>query len=577
MKKQDISVGSLVGMIESGELQLPEIQRRYVWRGPRVRDLVDSLYRGYPSGSILVWETEQDIPTRKMGVDQGKTPFAGRKLLLDGQQRLTSLTAVLKGHQVAVRGRKKPIDILFNIDHPEGAPTEMIEVLTDEDSPVLELDIDEEGADEGEDEGDELDLQERLKLRTFVVASKAMAQLPNWVSVSRVFSDDGDTEILKRAGIKSFDDSRYKRYVERLGRLRAIRNYMYVMHVLERDYSYEEVAEIFVRVNSLGVKLRSSDLALAQITARWPKSLQLLEAFQAECEEKWFTLDLGLLVRSMVVFASQQCKFNSVANIKIERLQKGWDTAKDGLRFAINFLASNAGIEDESLLSSPFLMIPLAVLSQLRKNKLSAAESRGLLYWLHASNARGRYSRGSSETLLNEDLAILFRDGGAEDLLEPLKRQFGRLDIETGDLAGRGERNPLFALAFLALKAAGAKDWQSGLGISLKHKGKLHYIEYHHIFPKALLKKAGYEQGQINEIANMAFISGDTNRKLSDTAPADYFPGVIKRRGEEALRSQAIPLDAKLLRVENFPKFLQARRELLATAIDGYINAALSP
>src|SRR2546425_13098321 len=113
MKKQDISVGSLVGMIESGELQLPEIQRRYVWRGPRVRDLLDSLYRGYPSGSILVWETEQDIPTRKMGVDQRTTPFEGRKLLLDGQQRLTSLTAVLKGQQVSVRGRKKPIDILF--------------------------------------------------------------------------------------------------------------------------------------------------------------------------------------------------------------------------------------------------------------------------------------------------------------------------------------------------------------------------------------------------------------------------------------------------------------------------------
>jgi hypothetical protein len=574
MKKQDISVGSLVGMIESGELQLPEIQRRYVWRGPRVRDLLDSLYRGYPSGSILVWETEQDIPTRKMGVDQGKTPFAGRKLLLDGQQRLTSLTAVLKGHQVSVRGRKKPIDILFNIDHPEGAPTEMIEVLTDEESPVLELDIEEEGVEE-EDEGDGLDLQERLKLRTFVVASKAMAQLPNWVSVSRVFTEDGDTEILKRAGINSFDDPRYKRYVGRLGRLRSIRNYMYVMHVLERDYSYEEVAEIFVRVNSLGVKLRSSDLALAQITARWPKSLQLLEEFQGECEEKWFTLDLGLLVRSMVVFASHQCKFNSVAGIKIERLKKGWDTAKDGLRFAINFLASNAGIEDESLLSSPFLMVPLAVLSQLRRNKLSAAESRGLLYWLHAANARGRYSRGSSETLLNEDLAILFKDGAAKDLLEPLKRQFGRLDIETGDLAGRGERNPLFALAFLALKAQGAKDWQSGLGISLKHKGKLHYIEYHHIFPKALLKKAGYEQGQINEIANMAFISGDTNRKLSDTAPADYFPSVIKRRGQEALRSQAIPLDPKLLRVENYPTFLEARRELLAKAIDGYIDSAL--
>src|SRR5437016_11713298 len=137
MAKIDTTVAKLVDMIKDGDLRLPEMQRRYVWPGTRVRDLLDSLYRGYPSGSILVWETEQDIVTRKMSVDQGTTPFAGRKLLLDGQQRLTSLTAVLKGQQVSVRGRKKPIDILFNIDHPEGAPTEMIEVLTDEDSPVL--------------------------------------------------------------------------------------------------------------------------------------------------------------------------------------------------------------------------------------------------------------------------------------------------------------------------------------------------------------------------------------------------------------------------------------------------------
>jgi len=110
MKKQDISVESLVRMIESGELQLPEIQRRYVWRGPRVRDLLDSLYRGYPSGSILVWETDLDVPTQPMGVVQAPTAFAGRKLLLDGQQRLTSLTAVLRGEPIAVRGRKKPIN-----------------------------------------------------------------------------------------------------------------------------------------------------------------------------------------------------------------------------------------------------------------------------------------------------------------------------------------------------------------------------------------------------------------------------------------------------------------------------------
>src|SRR2546421_9954950 len=97
MGKVDTTVNDLVGMIERGELRLPEMQRRYVWRAPRVRDLLDSLYRGYPSGSILVWETDQEQPTRDMQVDQQQSPFAGHKLLLDGQQRLTSLCAILRG------------------------------------------------------------------------------------------------------------------------------------------------------------------------------------------------------------------------------------------------------------------------------------------------------------------------------------------------------------------------------------------------------------------------------------------------------------------------------------------------
>src|SRR5438552_7898908 len=117
MKKQDISVGSLVAMIESGELQLPEIQRRYVWRGPRVRDLLDSLYRGYPSGTVLVWETDQEQPARDLAIAQAQSVFT-QKLLLDGQQRLTSLSAVIRGEPIKVRNRKREIQIAFNLDHP---------------------------------------------------------------------------------------------------------------------------------------------------------------------------------------------------------------------------------------------------------------------------------------------------------------------------------------------------------------------------------------------------------------------------------------------------------------------------
>ena len=195
MGKSDETVEELVGKIERGELRLPEMQRRYVWRSPRVRDLLDSLYREYPSGAILVWETDEDVPLQEFAIEQQGNPYQNTQLLLDGQQRLTSLLAVIRGEPVRVRGRRKPIELLFNLEHPE--------------QPSIVTEVNEEGEDEeGEEEliGDELDsssdeLQKRLDRMTFVVATKKLEQLPHWVKVSEVFrSDTGQTPFLFMGG-----------------------------------------------------------------------------------------------------------------------------------------------------------------------------------------------------------------------------------------------------------------------------------------------------------------------------------------------------------------------------------------
>ncbi|HYD33555.1 MAG TPA: DUF262 domain-containing protein, partial [Methylophilaceae bacterium] len=568
MQQQNIPISTLVDMYKRGELRLPEIQRHYVWQGTRVRDLLDSLYRGYPSGSILMWETDEPVPTRDFAISQDTTAFAGRKLLLDGQQRLTSLTAVVNGEPVSVRGRKRPIDILFNLEHPDGPPTEVVEVESDELSLVTPEDEVEEESDENGD--GEAGLQEKLNRRTFVVASKSLLSLPQWISVSEVFKNANDAEILEKAGIESFKDPRYQKYSDRLKKRRAIRDYNYVVHVLERNMSYEEVTEIFVRVNSLGAKLRSSDLALAQMTSRWQNLLKELEAFQDECEQNWFTIELGQLVRAIVVFATKQCLFRSVATTPVDALKAGWEEAKEGLRFAINFLRTNAGIEDETLLSSPMFIHALAAVSRVKDNKLTADEQHKLLHWLLVANARGRYSRGSTETLLNEDLNIIFRRDDLGALMEPLKRQFGRLHIEPGDLVGRGANSPLFSLSYLALKASGAKDWYSGLGLSLTHQGKLHFIQWHHVIPKSLLK-ADYETGEINEIANMAFITGQTNRRISNKEATTYLADIITSQGAQALESQCVPTNSELWSVDRYRDFLDYRRKALAERMNNFI------
>jgi len=299
----------------------------------------------------------------------------------------------------------------------------------------------------------------------------------------------------------------------------------------------------------------------------------LFEEFIDECETNWFTLDLGLIVRTIVVYATNQSRFRTVGSITRAQLEEGWRKAKDGLRFAINFLRSNAGIEDESLLSSPLLMIPIAVLSTVRKEELSNEDERNLLRWLYVANARGHYST-SSETTLDADLSLIFNGKGPESLIPILESQFGRLHIEPQDFVGRGTRSALFSLTYLALKHDGAKDWFTGLGLSLTHQGNYHFIQFHHVFPKSLLQADGYEKSEINEIANMAFITGRTNRRISNKLPTEYFPSIVGRRGEEALRDQRIPMDTKLWEMENYRSFLEARRKALADLLNRFIDGA---
>lgn len=570
MAKAEASVEELVSMIERGELRLPEMQRQYVWRSTRVRDLLDSLYRGYPSGAILLWETDEAVPLRAFAVSQGANPYQSIRLLLDGQQRLTSLSAVIRGESVSVRGRSKPIDLLFNLEHPDH-----LAVVTE---------VDDDGGDEDEQDddggmvGDEADstedeLLKRFNNMTFVVATRKLEQLPYWIRVSEVFRTESDAAFLKRAGVVGFDDSRYEKYSQRLARLRSIRKYVYRMDVLERTLSYDEVTEIFVRVNSLGAKLRSSDLALAQITAKWRSSLKVFLDFQAECAKVGFDLDLGLHLKNLMAFATGQSRFLTVGSLTVEMLQRAWKDACKGLHFALNFLRHNVGIDGPALLSSPFLLVVVAFLGHSRQYVLNSEDERQLRYWVLAANAKGRFSRGSSETILDQDLATIRQGGTIATLIDRLRLQFGRLDITAEELEGRNQRSALFKTMFLAFRAAGAKDWRSGLAIALDHSGAQHRLQFHHIFPKAVLKNS-YTPREADDIANFAFISGKTNREIGDKTPSVYLPALMAQMGESIFSAQSIPVVTELLELDNYRLFLAERRRRIAVALNQFIGTA---
>lgn len=562
MPKTDISVRELVDKVQHSDLTLPEMQRRYVWTGTRVRDLLDSLYRSYPSGTILVWETDDSIDTRNLSVATNGSPTTSQRLLLlDGQQRLTSLTAVLNGQPILVRNRKKPIDILFNLEHPDGPPAEVDEVYENENVEIASEDSQE----------TQRDLQEELKKRTFVVSSPGLRNDPHWINVSDIFTKT-DKDILKPLGINS-DDEIWEKYSERLKKVRAIKDYQYVMQVLQKNMSYEEVTEIFVRVNSLGAKLRSSDLALAQITSKWRGFMNLLEDFANEFGDDSEYVAEWVAVRMLTVFATKQSKFKSISHVSKENLEKAWDQAKDGMRFAINFLKNNARIESLSHISASMLIIPIAVYAALKNEELSPTEEKRLLKWFYYAHMRGHYGMGSSESILNSDLTVLYKTGDLDDLLKNLVSHVKQLEVTPEELARKNTNSPFFTMLYYILKQNGAKDWFTGLRISEKSIGLSHAIQYHHIFPKSLLQKIGVDSQEINEISNLAFIGGKTNRQITNKEPINYLDKeVVAKSGEEALISQLIPLDKKMWEIDNYQEFLNYRRKAIGDAINEFMK-----
>ena len=189
MRDNNESVRELVKQVRSGRIRLPEIQRKYVWKPEKVRALVDSIYKGYPSGSILLWETDQDINLRPDATAQstsGSFPY----LLLDGQQRLKSLAAVLEGDPP---GDDEFVpEIYFNLDHPE-KPSDPD---TDEDEP----------------EGTEAD-DTVADHRVFQLKNPAVERNPNWISVTKLFKED-PFKVLPNHSIFP-DDPNYEKFLKR--------------------------------------------------------------------------------------------------------------------------------------------------------------------------------------------------------------------------------------------------------------------------------------------------------------------------------------------------------------------------
>jgi hypothetical protein len=521
MRTTTAEIRTLIDKIDRDELRLPEIQRGYVWKPPKVAGLIDSLYRQYPTGSLLFWETDEEVIERDSSIDGPNVkPLAKPQYLIDGQQRLTSLHRVFKGHEGA--------QIVFNIESEK-----------------------------------------------FQNQSAATKKDPRWIRVCDVLGDAADLFTLVEQLQERLPDFDRKDMHSRLEKLRKIGDYSYWIEIVE-NLPYEAVADIFVRVNSRGVTLRSVDLALATLSARW--RVGVIEKLDNEAQ-KWGdagyrALDVPFLARCLAALSTDAGGFRGFASATPAALEDAWGETQRGVHHLVQLLKNNANVATSELLPSNYPLVPLvAYLGSRPDESLDTEKANALIYWLLGAFIQARYS-SATETVLGQDLAAI-RSGEALTRLFRNLRLFGqRLVVTSDSLAGRTERSPYLLLSYLAAKRSGAKDWWHGVDIGMDAQGN-YKLEYHHVHPRATLRNQ-YSKNEINDLANFAFISSKANKKISDRQPAQYFREI----GDDQLEAHLIPRDESFRTPDRYEDFIRARRELLADAmtevLDSFAPASLT-
>jgi hypothetical protein len=533
-----VKVSDILNQIEGGSMALPQFQRGYVWNREQVRGVMQSLYRGWPIGSLLAWITSADTAEARGGQN---LPPGSVKLLLDGQQRITTLYGI-------IRGTPPPF-----FDGNAAAFTGLYFHLDDE---VFEF-----------------------------YRHNRMDGNPLWVNVTELMQMGVGRAIGNLYGNEAARDD-FQTYINRLTAIDAIKQVdLHVEEVTGRDKTVDVVVEIFNLVNSGGTKLSKGDLALARIAAGWPEARDELRARLSKWRDAGFNFEMDWLLRNVNTIVTGEALFSALRDADTQTVSDGLERAERSIDTLLNLISSRLGLDHDRVLGGRYAFPVMSRFLHQNRGDLTDYHQQGkLLYWYVHSFLWGRYA-GSTETIINQDLATLEGtksvDGAAdgadplERLIDQLRRSRGDLTVREGDFSGWSQGARFYPLLYLLTRVWGARDWGNGNALSMHLLGKFSSLQLHHIFPKAYLYKNGYDKTEVNALANFAFLTAKTNQELSDKPPHEYF-GEVKERQPGALESQWVPMDRDLWRVENYREFLAARRQLLADAANRLLEDLLA-
>jgi len=525
-----MKIGTILDNVDSGSLALPTFQRGFVWNRDQVRGFMDSLYRRHPVGSLLVWETATgEVDTR------GDAPSAPGvvRLLLDGQQRITTLYALARGRPPAFfDGNVKTLTgLYFHLESEEFA---------------------------------------------FYQPSRMRGD-PLWINVTDLIQRGVWPILLPLQSIQNLQGD-ITEYGNRLNALAIISDIeLHIDQVTGEDKSVDVVVDIFNRVNRGGTKLSNGDLALAKVCAAWPDARGEMHHRLAKWQRAGFNFKLDWFLRCINSIATGEALFSALGKVDVVTFQDGLTRAEKAVDALLNLISSRLGLDHDRVPGSRYSFPLLARFFDVRGGKFgSSIDQNKILYWYINTLLWGRYS-ASTETVLNQDLALIEDpDDGLDRLINQLRQQRANLAVKPEDfLGGWGRGARFYPLLYMLTRVQGARDWENGLELSVQMLGAMGQLHLHHIFPKSKLYDAEYTRPEVNSLANLTFLTAATNQDVSNLDPAEYLPEYLAKHAG-AVESHWIPDDPALWAINRYHDFLDARRELLASAANQMLDQLLA-
>ena len=579
-KEVSYSLSKLMDDIEMGEIGLPDIQRPFVWPNAKVRNLFDSMYRGYPVGYFLFWENSVGKGVKQIGTNQHQK--VAQLLIVDGQQRLTSLYAVFKGIPV-VR---------------ENYESEHIEIA------FKPLD------------------------GRFEVADASIRRNPEWIpNISKVLSAEasqfqivGDyikkLRDIREAAEKELTAEEQRQCEQSFQNLFGIASFPFTALQLSADIDEEQVAEVFVRINSQGKTLNQSDFILTLMSVFWEEGRKELESFCRAARiplknvpgpfnyfidpdpEQLLRVSIGCgfrRARLKYAYSLLRGKDLETGIVSDEQREKQFKLLMDYQKQTLDLqnwhdfllVIQKSGFRSSKMISSEMTLMYSYVFYLIGKIDLKIDRKeldKAIGKWFFAATITSRYTGGSPETMMERDLANLRSVKDGETFLKYIH---DTVDLElTPDfwdvtlpsrMVTSSVNSPILNAYYAAQNLLEAKALFSEIrvwdALDPTTKAKKSKVERHHLFPKSYLKNFGITAvRETNQIANFTLVEWRDNISISDSAPSEYFEKYIDELGQDFMDKMsywhALPVDWTSMTYE---EFLIERRKLMSKLIkDGF-------